>query len=72
MPAVLSLREYFKEPDYPLSVSSERFFQAKAIAEFARERKVDAIAHGCTVAGNDQVRFDLVFNCYAPALKLLP
>jgi argininosuccinate synthase len=60
-----------KNQTYPLSVSSERFFQAKAIAEFAKQRKVDAIAHGCTVAGNDQVRFDLVFKLLCPGTEII-
>ena len=55
-----------KNNTYPLSVSSERFFQAKAIAEFANEANADYLAHGCTGAGNDQVRFDLVFKLLCP------
>ena len=42
---------------YPISVSSERIFQAIAIANYAREIGADAIAHGSTGAGNDQIRF---------------
>ena len=44
---------------YPISVSSERIFQAIAIANYAKEINADAIAHGSTGAGNDQIRFDL-------------
>ncbi|MGE4289651.1 MAG: argininosuccinate synthase [Salinivirgaceae bacterium] len=55
-----------KNQTYPLSVSSERFFQAKAIAEYARSVNADCVAHGCTGAGNDQVRFDLVFKILIP------
>lgn len=47
---------------YPLSVSSERLFQAIKIAEFANEIDVVAIAHGCTSAGNDYIRFYITFK----------
>ena len=60
-----------KNNTYPLSVSSERVFQAVAIAEYALEVGADAIAHGSTGAGNDQVRFDLVFNVIAPDLDII-
>jgi argininosuccinate synthase len=50
-----------KNNTYPLSVSSERFFQAMAILEHVRKTGADYVAHGSTGAGNDQVRFDLVF-----------
>src|SRR6478735_7639620 len=46
---------------YPLSVSAERVFQAMAIAEHAKKVGATAVAHGSTGAGNDQVRFDMVF-----------
>ena len=52
---------------YPISVSSERIFQAIAIARYANEVGADAIAHGCTGAGNDQIRFDMTFLVMAPA-----
>lgn len=55
---------------YPLSVSSERMFQALAIARYANEINADAVAHGSTGAGNDQVRFDLVFKALAPNLEI--
>ncbi|MEQ9309402.1 MAG: argininosuccinate synthase [Balneolaceae bacterium] len=60
-----------KNHTYPLSVSAERVFQAIAIAEYAKEIGADAIAHGSTGAGNDQVRFDLVFNVLAPELEII-
>jgi argininosuccinate synthase len=60
-----------KNHAYPLSVSSERIFQAVAIAEYALEVDADALAHGSTGAGNDQVRFDLVFNIIAPDLEII-
>lgn len=60
-----------KNHTYPLSVSSERVFQAVAIANYALETGADAIAHGSTGAGNDQVRFDLVFNVLAPDLEII-
>lgn len=60
-----------KNHTYPLSVSSERIFQATAIAQYALEVEADAIAHGSTGAGNDQVRFDLVFNVIAPNLEII-
>lgn len=60
-----------KNHTYPLSVSAERVFQAIAIAEYAKEIGADAIAHGSTGAGNDQVRFDLVFNVLAPEMEII-
>lgn len=57
---------------YPISVSSERIFQALAIIEYAKEIGADYVAHGSTGAGNDQVRFDLTFEVMAPILKYLP
>ena len=60
-----------KNDTYPLSVSSERVFQAVAIADYAKKIGADAIAHGSTGAGNDQVRFDLVFNVIAPDLEII-
>ncbi len=56
---------------YPLSVSSERVFQAIAIAEYANEITADYIAHGSTGAGNDQVRFDMIFSILAPDIEIL-
>ena len=56
---------------YPISVSSERIFQAIAIARYANEVGADAIAHGSTGAGNDQVRFDMTFLVMAPGVEIL-
>ncbi|MCS6834174.1 MAG: argininosuccinate synthase, partial [Flammeovirgaceae bacterium] len=56
---------------YPLSVSAERMFQAVAVAEYAQKIGADAVAHGSTGAGNDQVRFDLVFQTLAPQLEII-
>ena len=56
---------------YPISVSSERIFQALAIARYANEIGADAIAHGSTGAGNDQVRFDLTFQILAPEIEII-
>lgn len=56
---------------YPISVSSERIFQAIAIARYANEVGADAIAHGSTGAGNDQVRFDMTFLVMASGVEIL-
>ncbi len=56
---------------YPISVSSERMFQAIAIIEHAKKINADYVAHGSTGAGNDQVRFDLTFEILAPHIKIL-
>ena len=56
---------------YPISVSSERIFQAIAIINYAKEIGADYVAHGSTGAGNDQVRFDLTFDVIAPEIKIL-
>lgn len=60
-----------KNNTYPLSVSAERSIQAKAIAEEAIKIGADAICHGSTGAGNDQVRFDVVFQVVAPELEII-
>lgn len=60
-----------KNNTYPLSVSAERVFQATAIARYAKETNADAIAHGSTGAGNDQVRFDMVFNIICPEAEII-
>ncbi len=60
-----------KNNTYPLSVSAERTVQAVAIAEYANLLGADFIAHGSTGAGNDQVRFDLVFQTLAPSCEIL-
>lgn len=56
---------------YPISVSSERIFQAIAIIEYAKKIGADAVAHGSTGAGNDQVRFDLTFQILAPDIEII-
>ncbi|WP_300879578.1 argininosuccinate synthase [uncultured Duncaniella sp.] len=56
---------------YPISVSSERVFQAIAIIEYAKKIGADAVAHGSTGAGNDQVRFDLTFQILAPEIEII-
>ena len=56
---------------YPISVSSERIFQAVAIARYANEVGADAIAHGSTGAGNDQIRFDMTFLVLAPGIEII-
>ncbi len=56
---------------YPVSVSSERIFQGMAIARYANEIGADAIAHGSTGAGNDQVRFDMTFLVMCPKMEII-
>ena len=56
---------------YPISVSSERIFQALAIARYAKEIGASAIAHGSTGAGNDQVRFDMTFLVMCPEMEII-
>lgn len=56
---------------YPISVSSERIFQGIAIARYAKEIGADAIAHGSTGAGNDQVRFDMTFLVMCPEMEII-
>ena len=56
---------------YPISVSSERIFQGMAIARYAKEIGADAIAHGSTGAGNDQVRFDMTFLVMCPGMEII-
>lgn len=60
-----------KNNTYPLSVSAERVFQAMALAYLATEMGVDAIAHGSTGAGNDQIRFDLIFQTMCPQIEII-
>jgi argininosuccinate synthase len=57
--------------NYPISVSSERVFQAIAIIRYAKEIGADYVAHGSTGAGNDQVRFDLTFDVLAPEIGII-
>ena len=56
---------------YPLSVSAERMFQALEVAQYANEIGADAVAHGSTGAGNDQVRFDLAFHILGEDLEII-
>ena len=56
---------------YPLSVSAERIVQALEIVQYAREVGATHIAHGSTGAGNDQVRFDLIFQTLAPEIEIV-
>ena len=56
---------------YPLCVGAERVMQAQTIARMARELKSDTVAHGCTAAGNDQVRFEVALRTLAPDLTVL-
>jgi argininosuccinate synthase len=60
-----------KNNTYPLSVSSERVFQALAVANYAKQMNAGNIAHGSTGAGNDQVRFDIIFNILIPNINVL-
>lgn len=56
---------------YPISVSSERIFQAIAIIEYAKRIGAHCVAHGSTSAGNDQIRFDLTFQILAPEIEII-
>lgn len=56
---------------YPLSVSSERAFQALAILQYCQENDATHVAHGSTGAGNDQIRFDLIFQSLAPEIQII-
>ena len=56
---------------YPLCVGAERAVQAKHLAELATALGADTVAHGCTAAGNDQVRFEVVLKTLAPTLQIL-
>jgi argininosuccinate synthase len=60
-----------KNNTYPLSVSAERLSQAMHIAEHARKINADAVAHGSTGAGNDQVRFDMIFHIIIPGVEII-
>lgn len=60
-----------KNNTYPLSVSAERIVQAIATARYAAELSAEAVAHGSTGAGNDQVRFDMVFHIIAPSVQII-
>jgi argininosuccinate synthase len=56
---------------YPLCVGAERGLQAKYLAKLAKQLGSDTVAHGCTAAGNDQVRFEIVLKAVAPELVIL-
>lgn len=60
-----------KNGTYPLSVSAERMNQAIAVATYAQQLNADAVAHGSTGAGNDQVRFDMVFQSMLPGVEII-
>ncbi len=60
-----------KNNTYPLSVSAERLSQALFIAEHVKKLGADAVAHGSTGAGNDQVRFDMIFNIMIPGVEII-
>lgn len=60
-----------KNNTYPLSVSAERLSQALHIAEHAKKMNAVAVAHGSTGAGNDQVRFDMIFNIMIPGIEII-
>lgn len=60
-----------KNNTYPLSVSAERLVQALHIAEHAKALGVEAVAHGSTGAGNDQVRFDMIFHIMIPGVEII-
>lgn len=60
-----------KNNTYPLSVSAERVTQALVIAQHVKELGADAVAHGSTGAGNDQVRFDMIFHIMIPGVEII-
>ena len=60
-----------KNNTYPLSVSAERLSQALHIAEHSTQLNADAVAHGSTGAGNDQVRFDMIFHIMIPGTEII-
>ncbi|MFK5890195.1 MAG: argininosuccinate synthase [Flavobacteriaceae bacterium] len=60
-----------KNNTYPLSVSAERVFQAIEVVKYAKEIGAKYIAHGSTGAGNDQVRFDMIFQIIAPEIEII-
>ncbi len=60
-----------KNATYPLSVSAERVSQATAIANYAKKIGAKYVAHGSTGAGNDQVRFDMIFNTLIPEVEII-
>jgi argininosuccinate synthase len=60
-----------KNNTYPLSVSAERVFQSIEVVKFAKSLDATYIAHGSTGAGNDQVRFDMIFQTIAPEIEII-
>lgn len=60
-----------KNNTYPLSVSAERVSQAMHIAKHVKKTGADAVAHGSTGAGNDQVRFDMIFHILIPGIEII-
>lgn len=60
-----------KNNTYPLSVSAERISQALVVAAYAKEINAEYVAHGSTGAGNDQVRFDMIFNIMIPGIEII-
>ncbi|MEJ7681236.1 MAG: argininosuccinate synthase domain-containing protein [Segetibacter sp.] len=60
-----------KNNTYPLSVSAERLIQALHISDYVEDVNADAVAHGSTGAGNDQVRFDMIFNIMIPGVEII-
>lgn len=60
-----------KNQTYPLSVSAERIAQASALAAYAKKLGADAVAHGSTGAGNDQIRFDMILQNLLPSIEII-
>lgn len=60
-----------KNQTYPLSVSAERILQAKTLADYAKKIGAKSVAHGSTGAGNDQVRFDMIFQTIVPDIEII-
>lgn len=60
-----------KNQTYPLSVSAERLIQARQLVSYAKQKGINVIAHGSTGAGNDQVRFDLIFQVEMPGVQII-
>ncbi|MCH7403211.1 argininosuccinate synthase [Belliella kenyensis] len=60
-----------KNQTYPLSVSAERILQAKTLAEYVKKIGAKSVAHGSTGAGNDQVRFDMIFQTIIPDIEII-
>ena len=60
-----------KNQTYPLSVSAERILQAKTLADYAKKIGAQCVAHGSTGAGNDQVRFDMIFQTIIPDIEII-